>query len=104
MLRLGDRGAQPIWCAKELDVPSVMFERVLSRKIEVDSHSSLLEDKAFCVKLGKSDVDLFEGCLGDAVASDQVAKLQKSCKAADHLGRHMPTNRGQILLSNICYL
>jgi len=53
-----------------LDVPMVMFEGVLSRQVKVDSHPSLLKDGAFCVKLGKSEVNCLEGCFSDAVTSD----------------------------------
>ena len=52
-----------------MDILSVMFEGMLSRKVKVNSHTGLLKNGAFGVKSRKGNIDFFEGCFGDGVTS-----------------------------------
>ena len=80
------------------EVP-VVSERMLTRETEtIRTDSAFLENFALLVIAGESIVDSGKGRFSHDVATDEVAKIQKGAEGAQHLGRNMTFDSGEVNL------
>jgi hypothetical protein len=93
VLRLCNRGAQPVWGAEEYDAAYEVYEGMLTGKFEtIRTNAGLDEDASIMVKAFQSVSHPVEHLHRVSGSPREIAEIEKRRYAAHHIVGHMSRN------------